>query len=114
MAKLILALALVDLLAHGVKAGQVIEGEANSINALAKDGQVDTHKDALAYAKSEGRAVVRSAIVIAAEKAAEAREALLVEIAKLEDLLGKADNEDTKAALGKEVESKRGELAALA
>lgn len=113
MAKPILALALVDLIAHGVKAGQILEADASIINPLVKDGQLDPHKDAVAYAKSDGRPVVRSAIEVAAELTAAIRDTALVDIAKLEDLLTKATDDETKAALGKELTAKREALAAL-
>lgn len=57
MARLQKALALRDL-PPAVKAGQIVEGDAATIKALADDGAVDPHKDAVAYAASQGAAVV--------------------------------------------------------
>lgn len=56
MAKKI-ALVLVDVLSHGLKAGQLVEADEKVIAAL--QGQVDPHKDAVAHARSQGAAVVK-------------------------------------------------------
>jgi hypothetical protein len=45
------ARALVDLPAHGVRAGQLLQGEPDVIAALVADGSADAHPDAVAYAK---------------------------------------------------------------
>lgn len=46
------ARALVDLPAHGVKAGRLLVADADLVKALAVAGEVDTHPDAVAYAKT--------------------------------------------------------------
>lgn len=112
MAKLMLALALVDLAAHNVKAGSLLEADAELIKALKDAGDVDPHKDAVAYAKSQNAPVVRSALDLAAEAAAAQREAALVEIAKLEDLASKAEGE-SKAAIESQLLAAREALAQL-
>jgi hypothetical protein len=113
MAKLIVAVALADIPAHGFRAGCLIEAEPATIKALCADGQADAHKDAIAYAESQGATAMRSAIELAAEQAKAAADAMRVEIAKLEDLLGKADTEETKAALSREIDGLRTALADL-
>jgi hypothetical protein len=114
MAKLTVALALVDIVAHGVAAGQLIEADAATLKSLCDSGQADPHKDAIAYARSQNALVVRSAIELAAERVAAAADALRVEIAKLEDLLAKAEGDETKAALATELAAQRAALAAVA
>jgi len=112
--KLIPARVLCDVPLHALKAEQLVEAEASLIKALAADGSVDPHKDAVAYARESGAAVVRSAIEVAAEELATAVDAKRVEIAQLQDLQTKADP-DTAAALGKkilEVESALADLLA--
>ena len=113
MAKLTIALALLDISAHGILGGQLVEAEAATIKTLADQGQVDPHKDAVAYARSQGAAVVRSAVELAAKQSAAAKDALLVEIARLEDLLTKAETDETKDALANEIATQRAALAAL-
>lgn len=39
--------------------GQVVEFDATVANDLADQGQIDKHKDAVAYAKSQGAKVIR-------------------------------------------------------
>lgn len=112
--KLAVALVLCDVVSHGLKAGTLVEGDPALIKALAADGSVDPHKDAVAYGKSQSLPVTRSAIELAAEAAAAAADALRVEIAQLEDLLAKAEDEPTKGALSGQIVDKRAELAALA
>lgn len=115
MAKLIAALVLCDIVSHGLKAGTIVEAQPDLIKALAADGSVDPAKEALVYAKSQGAATARSAIELAAEAQAAAREALLVAIAQAEQLLADAKDKDdeTKAALAKDLAAKREALAAL-
>lgn len=112
--KLVMALVLCDIAAHGLKGGTLVEAEAPLIKALQADGSVDPHKDAVAYGKAQGLPVVRSAIELAAETAAAAAAALRVDIAQLEGLLSKAEDEPTKGALSAQIVDKRAELAALA
>lgn len=114
MSKLASARVICDVPNHGLKVGQIVEAEPSLIKALTADGSLDPHKDAVAYARSQGAEVVRSAIELAAEHVAAAADALRVEIAQLEDLQGKANDLETKAAIGDQVEAKRAELAALA
>ena len=59
MAKLTAALVLCDVVSHGLKAGQIVEADAETIKALAKEGNVDSAKAAVDYARSEGAAVAR-------------------------------------------------------
>lgn len=99
MAKPTLALALSDIPAHGVKAGQVMEAEAATIKALQEAGWLDTAKAAIEHARSTGAQQVRSSIELAAEQEAQAADAIRVEIAKLEDLVAKNEDPGTKAAL---------------
>lgn len=113
MSKLASARVICDVPNHGLKVGQIVEAEPALIKALAADGSLDPHKDAIAYARSQGAEVVRSSIELAAEQIAAQADALRVEIAHLEDLLAKAEDARTKAAIGDQVEAKRAELAAL-
>ena len=111
--KLALALALVDIVSHGIKAGQLIEATPDTITALTKVGDVDPHKDAVAYARSQGAPAVRSTIELAAAERQAQEDALRVRIAELEDLAAKAGGEPTQAALHKELGDRRAELHAL-
>lgn len=111
--KLVAARVLCDNVLHGIKAEQLLEADAAVIKALAADGVVDPHKEAVAYARGTGAAVVRSSIELAAQAAAERVDALRVEIAKLEDLVAKAQDEATRAALAAELAAAKGELAAI-
>lgn len=113
MAKLILAVALLDIVAHGVKAGQILEAEASTIEALKKDGQVDPHKEAVAYARSQDAKQVRSAIEASAEALAAAKQAVLVRIAELEQLVASTEDAEKKAALQAELDAKQAELKAF-
>jgi len=113
MSKLIVALALIDIAAHGVKAGQLLEALPETIKALAAQGQVDPHKDAVAYARTQGVEPVRSSIELAAEALAAQADALRVRIAELQDLHAKAADDATKAALATELAGKQAELAEL-
>ena len=83
MAKTTLALALSDIPAHGVKAGQVMEAEVACIKALVDAGWLDAAKAAVDHARASGAQQVRSAIELAAEQVAQAADAIRVEIAKL-------------------------------
>lgn len=112
MSKLMQALVLCDINAHGLKAGVLVEAEPTLIKALAAEGSVDPHREAVAYAKGTGTPIVRSSIELAAEVTAARVDALRVEIAKLEDLLSKADDEATKGAISTQLVDTRAELAA--
>jgi hypothetical protein len=61
------ALALVDFPHLGIRAGDLVQADPALIDAYAAAGQVDPHKDAVAYAKQDNRTVV---VVPAAEPAA--------------------------------------------
>lgn len=113
MSKLIVALALIDISVHGVKAGQLLEAQPDTIKTLEKHGQVDPHKDAVAYARGQGQQPVRSALEAAAEARAAKADALRVRIAELQDLEAKATDDATKAAIAAEARSKQAELAEL-
>jgi hypothetical protein len=125
MAKLISALVLCDIVSHGLKAGTIVEAQPELIKALAADGGIDTCKEALIYARGQGAASARSAIELAAEQRTAAREAQLVAIAQAEQLLvaiaqaeqllvdAKDKDDETKAALAKDLATKREALAAL-
>lgn len=56
--KLIAARVLCDIAHLGLKCGQLVQAEEKVIKPLADDGQVDAHKDAVAYAKEQGAEVV--------------------------------------------------------
>ena len=109
MSKNQFARVLCDVLAHGLKAGDLLEADASLVKALAAEGSVDPHKDAVAHARSTGAPVVRSVVDLAAEAAAAKADALRIEIAETEDLLSKAQDDATKAAL----ESKLAKLRAV-
>ncbi len=113
MSKLILAFALVDLAAHGAKAGTLLEAGTDTIKSLAANGQVDPHKDAVAAAKDRGCEVVRSTIELAAEQRQVARDALQVEIAQLSDLLSKAESDEQRGALQRQLAERHQALADL-
>lgn len=101
--KLVLALVLCDVVAHGLKAGQLLEAQPDTVDALKKSGEVDPHKEAVKAAAERGAEKVRSAIELRAERIAEQRQALQVEIAKLEDLLTKAEQPEAQGALQAEL-----------
>lgn len=116
MSKLAFARVLCDVGAHGLKAGQVLEADAELIKQLAKDGSVDPHKEAVAYARQQGAQVVRSAITVAAEQRQAEMDALRIEAAQLDDLKAKATDEATAAALDAKLAALKArfdELAAL-
>lgn len=114
MAKLALALVLCDVVAHGLKAGQLLEADPVLIKTLSADGSADPHKDAVAAAQARGADRVRSAIELQAEKRAAASDALRVEIAKLDDLHKQATDEPTRNALAQQVQALQAQLADLA
>jgi len=93
-AKTAVALVLCDVVSHGLKAGQLVEGSPDLIKALAADGSVDPHKDAVAYARGQGAAVQRSSI----------------ELSEQRDAAVKAD--DARPALAEQLAAKQAELAA--
>lgn len=109
--KTAIALVLCDVAAHGLLAGSLIEDDAKLVKALADDGSVDPHKDAVAAGRAAGAAVVKSSVTLAAEVRAKAADALRVDLAKLEDL-EKAEGADdaTKAALAKQIAELRAQL----
>lgn len=111
--KLIAARVLCDNALHAIKADQLLEAEPATIKPLAADGVVDVHKDAVAYARASNAQVVRSAVELAVEAATAKADALRVEIAKLQDLVDKAADEATKAALTSELAAASAELTAL-
>lgn len=111
--KLLLALVLCDVVAHGLKAGQLLEAKPETIDSLKKAGEVDPHKDAVRAAQDRGADKVRSAIELRAEALTEQRQALQVEIAKLEDLLTKTEQPEAQAALQAELLKQRNALQAL-
>lgn len=107
---------LVDLPQYGCSADDVLEADESLIKQLQADGAVDSHKDAVAYAKSQGAAVKRSAAEVEAEKAAELkvkRDALQAEIAQLQEKHTKAAESEVKTALEQEIAAKQAALAEL-
>ena len=106
------ARALVSILLHGVAAGQVLEASPEVIKALADAGEADPHKDAVAAAIAAGQPVVRSRLELEAEAAEAAANKVRVRIAELEDLLAKATDDATKAALQADLDEQRAALAA--
>ncbi|MGL6289322.1 MAG: hypothetical protein ACRC2H_01380 [Silanimonas sp.] len=108
-----LAVALSDIVSHGVKAGQILQSAPNVIAALEKDGYADSNKAAIEAARAGGANVVQSSIDLAAQAREQQRETLLVQIAEKKDLLSKAEDEATKAALGNEVQRLEADLQAL-
>lgn len=114
MAKLIAALVLCDVVAHELKAGSIVEASPDLIKSLVKSGDVDDHKDAVAYARTQSAPVMRSSVEAAAEAKARKADELRIEIARLEDLAGKPEaDEATKAALQQQLHDRRAALAAL-
>lgn len=113
MSKLALALVLCDVVAHGLKAGQILEASPVLVKQLEKDGSVDPAKAAVAFAQRAGADVVRSGIELAQEQRDASVDALRIELAKLDDLKAKAADEATAAALGRQSADLRAQLAAL-
>lgn len=112
--KLLFAFVLCDILAHGLKAGQILEATPGLIKALQGSGDVDPHKDAVAAARAAGAAVVRSAVELAEEQAAAKRAELLAEVAKAETAISAATDDAVKAALQADLDKSRAALADLA
>lgn len=114
MAQLKAALVLCDIVAHGLKAGEIVEASPDLVAALKDTGELDPHKDAVAAARERGAATVRSSIEMENEaKAARAAE-IRIEIAKLEDLASKPETDEaTKNALAEQVHALRAVLASL-
>ena len=108
------ALVLCDVPAHGLKAGQLLEGSAGLIQSLQQSGDVDPHKDAVAHARGSGAAVARSSVELAAEQRAQRADELRLEIAGLQELAAKADaDEATKNAAAAKALQLQAELAEL-
>jgi len=113
MSKLAIALVLCDVLSHDLKAGQLVEADAATIKALAAEGSLDVHKEAVAAARSRGAELVRSAIEQATEQRAADTDAKRVELAQLQDLHAKAADPETAAALAKKIAETESALADL-
>lgn len=112
--KLSAARVLCDVPSHGLKAGQVLEAAPGLIKTLAENGDVDPHKDAVAYARESGAEVVRSAAELATEQRAQRADELRLEIASLQELAAKADaDEATKNAAATKALQLQAELAEL-
>lgn len=113
--KTALARVLVDIVAHGVKAGQIIEADPKLIKGLQAQGSVDPHADAVAHARREGQAVVKVAVEVAQDdgQAAAAKAALETEIAALEQQRDAADAPELHQQLQAQIDAKRAELAQL-
>lgn len=109
-AKTAVALVLCDVVSHGLKAGQLVEGSPDLIKALVAEGSADANKDAVAYARSENAAVARSVIELAEQRDA-AVKALQAEVAQLQQALDAAAAE-AKAPLAEQLAAKQAELAA--
>jgi hypothetical protein len=109
-AKTAVALVLCDVVSHGLKAGQLVEGSPDLIKALAADGSVDPHKDAVAYARGQGAAVQRSSIELSEQRDA-AVKALQADVAQLQEAHDKAAD-DARPALAEQLAAKQAELAA--
>lgn len=111
--KLSRARVLVSLPIHGAGVGTVLEAAPDVIKQLAKDGDVDTSKEAIAYVLDNGGEVVRSALELAAEAQTQLSDALLIRIAELEQLLAGATDDATKSAISAELAERQAELAAI-
>jgi len=116
-AKSLIARVLVDILQHGLRAGQLVEAEPALIEQLKSSGAVDPHEDAVAYARSEGAAVVKIEPAAKPAKApkqaktdAAAVAALKEQIAKVEEQLAAAPDEE-KPALQEQLDELRSQLA---
>lgn len=110
--KTALARVLVDILAHGVKAGQIIEADPKLIKDLQAQGSVDPHADAVAHARREGQVVVKVAVEAAQDdgQAAAAKAALETEITALEQQRDAADAPELHQQLQAQIDAKRAEL----
>lgn len=113
MAKNAFARVLTDIPSHGLKAGQLLEASPALIKALTAVGEVDDHKDAVAYARETSAPLARSCIEAAAEKREADLAALRVRVAELQDLVAKATDEPTKQALQGELAKQEAALAEL-
>lgn len=114
MAKLSQALVLCAVAAHGIKPDQLLEADPALIKALAADGAVDPHKEAVAAAKARGADVVRSMVELVADQRAARADELRAEIAKVEALASQPDaNDEAKAELAKQLLGLRVELDGL-
>lgn len=103
MAKITQARVIFDLPQYGARVNDIIEGDARLIKSLKDAGNVDPDKDAVAYAKSEGGAVIQST---------DPAETLQSEIDALTQQLAAAADAD-KPALQATLDAKTAELAAL-
>jgi hypothetical protein len=110
----LMAFVLCDVVAHGLKAGQILEASPDLVAALKKTGDVDPHRNAVAAAQQADAPVVRSSIELAVEQRQARADELRIELAKLQDLAAKPEtDEPTKAALGKQQLALQAELADL-
>jgi len=109
MAKVIQARVLTDMVALGLMAGCIVEASPSAIGEMAKAGSVDPHKDAVAYAKSQGAKVVP---LVTQEDIAQ-REALQADVNLLTAKLAAAAEKD-KPAIQKDLDTKTAALADLA
>jgi len=94
-----------DVLPHGLKAGQIVEGTAALIKELEADGAVDSKRAAVEYARSEGAKVVSAGPL--------PHELVQAEVAALQVQLEAAAEDAEKAAIAEQLAAKRAELAAL-
>ena len=111
--QLVKARVLNHLVAHGAGVGTVLEASAELIKELAKIGDVDPAKAAVAYAVENGAQVVRSAIELAAEAQSQLADSLRIRIAELEQLQAAATDEPTKAAIAAELADRQTDLAGI-
>lgn len=109
-AKTVFALVLCDVVSHGLKAGQLVEGSPDLIKTLAAAGTVDAHKDAVSHARGQGVTVQRSSIELSEQREA-AVKALQADVAQLQEAHDKAA-EDARPALAEQLTAKQAELAA--
>lgn len=96
--KLVRARVLRDVPSHQLPAGALVEASAALIKALASDGSVDPHKDAVAYAVEQGAPVVRSSLELAAEARAEQVAKLQADLQAAEAAYNAAQGDEAKAA----------------
>lgn len=108
--KTVFALVLCDVVSHGLKAGQLVEGSPDLIKTLDAAGSVDPHRDAVAYARGQGTAVQRSSVELAEQRAA-AVKALQAELVQLQEAHDKAAD-DARPALAEQLAAKQADLAA--
>jgi hypothetical protein len=111
--KLVLAVALLDIAVHCVKAGEIIEATEEQATALAATGQVDRHKAAVAAAREAGAQVKRSALLVQqAEKDKARAETLQAELQALQVQHDK-EPEDTRPELAARLKRLQAELLTL-